>query len=71
MSKTRKIKSKNPFSFNKKNFTIVDDMPDFSKDPVFVAKQEKAEKLIAKYGVPETSRAKKKVKDSKKARKVT
>jgi hypothetical protein len=68
MPKAKKIKSKNPFSFNKEDFSIVDDMPDFSKDPVFVAKQEKAEKFIAEYGVPETSRAKKKVKDSKKAR---
>ena len=32
---------------------IDDDFPDLSKDPVFIAKHEKAEKLIAEYGLPE------------------
>jgi hypothetical protein len=33
-------------------------MPDFSNDPFVLAKLEKAEKLIAKYGLPESFRNK-------------
>jgi hypothetical protein len=37
---------------------IDDDFPDLSKDPVFAAKHEKAEKLIAEFGIPEAFKTK-------------
>lgn len=40
-------------NFTKNTILIDDDFPDLSKDPVFIAKHEKAEKLIAEYGLPE------------------
>jgi hypothetical protein len=39
---------------------IVKNMPDLSNDPVVLAKMEKAEKLIAQYGIPEEFKAKNK-----------
>ena len=39
---------------------------DFSKDPAFLAKHEKAEKLIAEYGIPETFKTKPKAKGGNK-----
>ncbi|MGB8195139.1 MAG: hypothetical protein WCF67_24600 [Chitinophagaceae bacterium] len=35
------------------NITIVDNMRDYSKDPVFVKKAQNARKFIEKYGLPE------------------
>lgn len=50
---------------------IDDNFPDLSKDPVFLAKHEKAEKFIAKYGLPESFKKKTKSKKEKRsARKV-
>ncbi|HXB29478.1 MAG TPA: hypothetical protein VNW49_06650 [Puia sp.] len=37
---------------------IDDDFPDLSKDPVFIAKHEKAEKLITEFGIPEAFKTK-------------
>ena len=37
---------------------IDDNFPDLSKDPVFMAKHEKAEKLIAEFGIPEAFKTK-------------
>ena len=42
---------------------IDDDFPDLSKDPVFMAKQEKAEKLIAEFGLPKEWEKKTKAKN--------
>ncbi len=56
---------------SKAYFKIDNNMPDFSKDPAFVAKHEMAEKFIAEHGLPESfktgAKSKKsvKVKDSK------
>jgi len=44
-------------AFNKKyniSVTVDENMEDFSKDPFVVAKNEKAAKLIAKYGLPKS-----------------
>jgi hypothetical protein len=60
--KVRKLKD-----FKKKyniTVTIDENMEDFSKDPYVVAKNEKAAKLIAKYGLPESFNNKPKVKSS-------
>ena len=46
---------------NKKSkayFQIDNNMPDLSKDPVFIAKHEMAEKFIAEHGLPESFRKK-------------
>jgi hypothetical protein len=51
----------------KKSFRVDKNMEDFSKDPVFVAKHEKAEKFIAEHGLPESSN--KKIKDQVKKHK--
>ncbi len=48
---------------NKKSkayFQIDNNMPDFSKDPAFVAKHEMAEKFIAEHGLPESFNKKEK-----------
>jgi hypothetical protein len=51
---------------NKKSkayFQIDNNMPDFSKDPSFLAKHELAEKFIAEHGLPDSFKQKaKKVK---------
>jgi hypothetical protein len=54
--KKRSLKSLNNFT---KTLIIIDDnFPDLSKDPVFMAKHEKAEKLIAEFGIPEAFKTK-------------
>lgn len=48
---------------NKKSkayFQIDKNMPDFSKDPAFIAKHEMAEKFIAEHGLPKSFRKKSK-----------
>ncbi len=55
-------------AFNKKyniSITVDKNMPDFSKDPVFRAKHEKAEKFLAEHGTPESFRKKSKAKGVK------
>jgi len=59
MSKSNSKKSLKPVP-------IDDNIPDLSNDPFVLAKMAKAEKLIAKYGLPETFKTKpKKVKSLK------
>jgi hypothetical protein len=45
---------------------IDENMPDLSNDPFVLAKMEKAEKLIAEYGLPESFEKKNKTKNRKK-----
>jgi hypothetical protein len=48
---------------NKKSkayFQIDNNMPDFSKDPAFLAKHELAEKFIAEHGLPDSFKKKQK-----------
>jgi hypothetical protein len=45
---------------------IDENMPDFSNAPFVLAKMEKAEKLIAEYGLPESFEKKIKAKNRKK-----
>lgn len=40
--------------------TIVKDLPDYSKDPVFIKKAEETSAIIKKYGVPERFKKKSK-----------
>ena len=47
---------------------IDENMPDLSNDPVVLAKMEKAEKLIAEYGLSESFKTKSKAKKSVKAK---
>jgi hypothetical protein len=56
-------------ALNKKyniSVTVDKNMEDHSNDPFVLAKLEKAEKLIAKYGLPESSNIKLKAKKQKK-----
>ena len=46
--------------FNRSLFLYDDNFPDFSNDPYVLAKMEKAEKLIAEYGLPESFKTKSK-----------
>jgi hypothetical protein len=48
------------------SITVDENMEDFSNDPVFVAKNEKAEKFLAEHGVPESFSNKTKAKNKKK-----
>ena len=48
-----------------KSVPIDENMPDLSKRPVVLAKMAKAEKLIAKYGLPESYKKNAKSKKSK------
>jgi hypothetical protein len=45
---------KNLIKKSKVSFRVDNNMPDFSKDPAFIAKQEKAEKLLAECGLINT-----------------
>ncbi len=45
---------------------IDENFPDLSNDPFVLAKMEKAEKLIAEYGLPELMKKKAKAKNRKK-----
>jgi hypothetical protein len=40
-------------------------MPDYSKDPFFIAKNERAEKFIAEHGLPDSPKNKTKAKKLK------
>ena len=62
---------KSLFKKHLKPIQIDDSMPDFSKDPVFVAKHEKAEKFIAEHGLPESFKTTPKAKSPKKAKGTT
>jgi hypothetical protein len=56
-------------ALNKKyniSVTVDKNMEDHSNDPFVLAKLEKAEKLIAKYGLPESTNTKSKAKKKKK-----
>ncbi len=57
-------------NFAKNTILIDDDFPDLSKDPVFAAKHEKAEKLIAEFGIPEAFKTKPKLKKVKKTKSI-
>ena len=46
---------------------IDENMPDLSNDPFVLAKMEKAEKLIAEYGLPEVLGKRTKAKNRKKS----
>jgi hypothetical protein len=64
--KKRSLKASNIFSSTP---VIIDDnFPDLRKDPVFMAKHEKAEKLIAEFGIPEAFKTKPKLKGVKKTK---
>jgi len=60
----KKIKAlKELKAFNKKyniSVTVDENMEDFSNDPYFVAKNEKAAKFLAEHGVPESFKKKSK-----------
>jgi len=45
---------KNLIKKSKVSFRVDNNMPDFSKDPAFIAKQEKAEKLLTECGLIST-----------------
>jgi hypothetical protein len=48
--------------YSKTPVLIDDNMPDLANDPVFMAKHEKAEKLIAEFGLPKSIKLKTKSK---------
>ena len=51
---SKSIFSKKIDKILKESITVDENMEDFSKDPFVVAKNEKAAKLIAKYGLPKS-----------------
>jgi len=65
--KARKARKDLKYLNKKFNISIRTDknMRDYSKDPVFVAKNEKAEKFIAENGLPKDFKTKPKAKGSK------
>jgi hypothetical protein len=60
--------SKSNFKKLLKPVIIDDHMPDLSNDPFVLAKMEKAEKLIKKYGLPESFKTTLKAKSQKTAK---
>jgi hypothetical protein len=46
--------------YDTSNITVVENMPDYSKDPYFVKKAENARKLLEKHPLPESFTRKKK-----------
>ena len=62
--KKRSIKALNKYQ---RTPTLIDDnMPDLCNDSVFIAKHEKAEKLIAEFGLPKSNKLKMNSKTKKK-----
>jgi hypothetical protein len=47
-------------TFNTGNITVDKNMPDYTKDPYFVKKAEKAREFIDKHGLPDSITKKKK-----------
>jgi hypothetical protein len=61
-------------ALNKKykiSIKIDKNMPDYSNDPVVLAKNEKARKLIAEFGLPEDFKRKPKAKSLKRKKKTS